>query len=304
VEILQQMIVLFIIMGIGLAAYKSNIITSETRGKLSSIVVNIANPALILSSVSGEAVNIKNMELLKTLGIAVIVYLILIILAAVIPALIGTEPSSRGVYSAMTVFSNIGFMGFPIIDALYGTTAVLYTAIFNIMFNLSCYTLGTAIMTRNSETGTRINLRHLVNPGFLLSLASIVVYFLNPPFPKALADTVAAVGGITTPLSMLLIGSTLATNSVKEIFSDRFLYLYTVFRQILLPLVSLGLIHLLIKDELIQNVTCVMMLMPAANSCVMFANEYSADEKLASKSVFLTTLLSVITIPLGVSLLL
>ncbi len=302
--LMNQMIKFFLIMALGYFLFKKNFTDIEFNKRLSRILLNITLPALILNSVLTQTERPAAVSVFSVFLTALLIYLFLPLVGMFAARFFPADQTQKNLYAFMTAYSNIGFMGFPIIDALYGTTAVLYTAIFNIMFNLSCYTLGTAIMTRNSETGTRINLRHLVNPGFLLSIASIVVYFLNPPFPKALADTVAAVGGITTPLSMLLIGSTLATNSVKEIFSDKFLYLYTVFRQILLPLVSLGLIHLLIKDELIQNVTCVMMLMPAANSCVMFANEYSADEKLASKSVFLTTLLSVITIPLGVSLLL
>lgn len=302
--LLNQMIKFFLIMTLGYFLLKKNFTDIEFNKRLSRILLNITLPALILNSVLTQTERPAAVSVLSVFLTALLVYLFLPLAGVFVAHFFPADKKQKNLYAFMTAYSNIGFMGFPIIDALYGSTAVLYTAIFNIMFNLSCYTLGTAIMTRNSKTSTRINLKHLVNPGFLLSLASIVVYFINPSFPKALTDTVAAIGSITTPLSMLLIGSTLATNSVKEIFSDRLLYLYTVFRQIVLPLVSLGLIHLLIKDELIRNVTCVMMLMPVANSCVMFANEYSADEKLASKSVFLTTLLSILTIPLGVSLLL
>ncbi|MCI9369886.1 MAG: AEC family transporter [Lachnospiraceae bacterium] len=301
--LLNQMIKFFLIMALGYFLFKKNFTNIEFNKRLSRILLNITLPALILNSVLTQTDRPAAFSVFSVFLTAFLLYLLLPLAGIFAARFFPADEKQKNLYAFMTAYSNIGFMGFPIIDALYGSTAVLYTAIFNIMFNLSCYTLGTVIMTRNSETGARINPRHLISPGFLLSFASILIYFTNPLFPKALTDTISAVGGITTPLSMLLIGSTLATNSVKEIFSDRFLYFFTVFRQIFLPLVSLGLIHLLIKDELIRNVTCVMMLMPAANSCVMFANEHSADEKLASKSVFLTTLLSIITIPLGVLLL-
>jgi len=298
----NQMIKFFLIMALGYALFKKNFTDIEFNKRLSRILLNVTLPALILNSVLTQTDRPAMASVFYVFLIALILYLLLPFTGIFAAHFFPADEKQKNLYAFMIAYSNIGFMGFPIIDTLYGETAVLYTAIFNIMFNLSCYTLGTAIMTRNSKSGAKINIRHLINPGFLLSLSSIFIYFINPSFPKVFTDTIASVGDITTPLSMLLIGSTLATNSVKEIFTDRFLYLFTILRQVVLPLISLGLIHLLVRDELIRNVASVMMLMPAANSCVMFANEYSADEKLASKSVFLTTLLSIITIPLGVSL--
>lgn len=300
--LLNQMIKFFLIMALGYFLFKKDFTDTTFNKRLSRILLNITLPALILNSVLAQTDRPAVSSVIYVFLTALLLYLLLPLAGILAARFFPADEKQKQLYAFMTAYSNIGFMGFPIIDALYGDTAVLYTAIFNIMFNLSCYTLGTAIMTKNSKSGAKMNIRHLVNPGFLLSFASILIYFINPSFPEIFTDTVATVGGITTPLSMLLIGSTLATSSVKEIFSDRFLYLFAAFRQILLPLMALALIHLLIKDELIRNVTSVMMLMPAANSCVMFANEYGADEKLASKSVFLTTLLSIITIPLGVSL--
>lgn len=301
--LLNQMIKFFLIMALGYFLFKKDFTDREFNKKLSRILLNVTLPALILNSVLAQTDRPAVTAVIYVFFTAAVMYLILPFAGLAAARFFPVEKELKSIYSFMTAYGNIGFMGFPIIDALYGDTAVLYTAIFNIMFNLSCYTLGTVIMTKNSETGAKMNLCHLLNPGFILSFSSILIYFINPSFPKVITDTIGTVGSITTPLAMLLIGSTLATNSVREIFSSRFLYLFAAFRQIILPLLSLALIHLLLKDELIRNVTFIMMLMPAANSCVMFADEYGADEKLASKCVFLTTLLSIITIPLGVSLL-
>jgi hypothetical protein len=157
-------------------------------------------------------------------------------------------------------------------------------------------------MTSGTENGAKINPSHLFTPGFLVNICSIVVYFINPSLPQVLTGTISTIGQVTTPLAMLLIGSTLATNDRREIFSDKFVYLFAVLRQLALPLILLPVLNILIHNELIRNVTFIMLLMPVANSCVLFANEYGADEKLASKVVFITTLLSILTIPAGVYL--
>lgn len=298
-EILQQMIVLFIIMGIGLAAYKSNIITSETRGKLSSIVVNIANPALILSSVSGEAVNIKNMELLKTLGIAVIVYLILIILAAVIPVLIGTELSSRGVYSAMTVFSNIGFMGFPIISEIYGNEALLYGSIFLLPYNILIYTYGISLMDKgeSKEKESGIQWRKIFNNGVIACMLTLILFFTKIPVPYVAAKTIEMVSSLTAPLSMMVIGASLAVISVKEMITDRKLLLFVVIRQFILPITLSLLVFSVLSNQLLCGVCMIMLSTPVGSMTSMLAEEYNGNYELASKGVAITTIVSVISLP-------
>lgn len=298
----KQMIKFFLIMSLGFLMFKIGFMDREFNKKLSKILLNITLPALILNSVLSQTSRPDGKSILYVFLIAALMYLLLPILGIAVSHFFPVPQQKKSIYAFMTAYGNIGFMGFPIIGVLYGTTAILYTAIFNILFNLSAYTIGTLIMTGNSNDNAKMNVSHLMNPGFLISLFSILVYFINPSVPEVLADTISTIGNVTTPLSMILIGSTLATNNIREIFQDKFVYVFACFRQILLPLISLAFIHLFIHDNLILNVTFILMLMPAANSAVMFATEYHADERLASKGVFITTLLSIITIPLGVFL--
>ena len=144
------MIVLFILMGIGYFCYKKGIITDEVSKKLSAIVVNIANPALILTGCMGEN-KIQGRELLLTVGIMLVMYVALLILAELLPRLLKVPTKSLGTYKAMTVFSNIGFMGFPVISALYGNGALLYAALFMIPYNILIYTYRVSAITVKKE---------------------------------------------------------------------------------------------------------------------------------------------------------
>lgn len=201
------MLVLFFLMGIGFIAFKCNIITSETKGRLSSIVVNIANPALILTSVTGGSINIKKMEFLYTLGISLIIFFILILLAAIIPRFIGIEKQIRGVYSAMLIFSNISFMGFPIISEVYGSEALLYASVFLLPYNILIYTYGIKLMNKKDENREEkkqdIQWRRILNNGVIACIISIFIFLTNLQLPYVVNKTMDLLGNLTAPLSMM-----------------------------------------------------------------------------------------------------
>ena len=239
------------------------------------------------------------MELLKTLGIAVIVYLILIILAAVIPALIGTEPSSRGVYSAMTVFSNIGFMGFPIISEIYGNEALLYGSIFLLPYNILIYTYGISLMDKgeNKEKGPGIQWRKIFNNGVIACMLTLILFFTKIPVPYVAAKTIEMVSSLTAPLSMMVIGASLAVISVKEMITDRKMLLFVVIRQFILPITLSLLVFSVLSNQLLCGVCMIMLSTPVGSMTSMLAEEYNGNYELASKGVAITTIVSVISLP-------
>ena len=121
---------------------------------------------------------------------------------------------------------------------------------------------------------------------------------MNIPFPQDIRAVVSSVGGITTPLAMILIGATLATMELKSIFSDWHVYFYSLVKQVFVPLLLWPVLKLCISDEFILSVVYILILMPVANTSVLFATEYGGDEKLAAKTVFITTVMSIVTVPL------
>ena len=134
--LLQQMIVLFFMMLLGYYVRKKEFITDITCKQLSWLVVNVANPAMIISgSVNSESV-IRGNELLRTLALAIMLFAVMIVLSRLLPLLLGVNRNDHGVYSVMLIFSNIGFMGFPLINAIYGGEALVYAAVFQIPFNV------------------------------------------------------------------------------------------------------------------------------------------------------------------------
>ena len=297
--LLEQMIVLFILMGIGFFCYKKGIITDEVSRKLSAIVVNIANPALVLTGGMGEE-KISGQELKLTIVISLIMYAALLALAMVLPRLLRVEEKSRGTYRAMTVFSNIGFMGFPVINALYGSSALLYATFFVIPYNILIYTYGvSAIADRSREKERKgFSLKGIFNVGFVACIVTIMIYFANLGLPAFVESTLTHLSNLTSPLSMMVIGASLAAIDLRELFTDAKLLLFSAIKLVVIPIIGLLVIRQFVDSELLLGVCLVMLATPVGSMTAMLAQQYEGDYEMASKAVALTTILSVATMPL------
>ncbi len=305
--LLEQMVVLFLLMGIGYLCYKKNIITDEVSKKLSAIVVNIANPALVLTGCMGEE-KIQGRELLLTIAIILAIYIALILIAQVLPRMLHVEKKSRGVFKAMTIFSNIGFMGFPVVAALYGNSALLYAALFTIPYNILIYTYGIASMSVRKEdeegvpalknqSGFRPLLGRILNAGVIACIVTMILYLFQIPIPAMLGDTITHLSNLTAPLSMMVIGASLAVIDLKKLFTDKKLLLFSLIKLLVIPIVGVLIIKQFVSNEMICGVCMVMLATPVGSMTAMLAQQYEGDYEMASKGVALTTVLSVITMP-------
>lgn len=297
--LLEQMIVLFILMGIGFFCYKKGVITDEVSRKLSAIVVNIANPALVLIGGMGED-KISGEELKLTIVISLFMYTSLLILAVILPRLLHVEEKSRGTYRAMTVFSNIGFMGFPVINALYGSTALLYATFFVIPYNVLIYTYGiSAIAGKSPEKGEKkFSLKGILNVGFVSCIVTIIIYFLDLRVPAFAESTLTHLSNLTSPLSMMVIGASLAAIDLRKLFTDGRLLLFSAVKLVVIPVIGLLVIRQFVDSEMLLGVCLVMLATPVGSMTAMLAQQYDGDYEMASKAVALTTILSVATMPL------
>lgn len=297
--LVNQLIQLFIIICLGYLMHKVKIIDSNFNQKGSKLIINLTMPAMILSSVLSLKERPDSNNVITVFVASIVIYLVLPVIAFILTKLIKPATGKEGVYMFMYIFSNVGFMGFPIIDAVFGATAVFYAGILNIIFNLACYSYGVIIINRGTDADGKINFKKLLSPGIICSLLAIVIYAFNIHFPVTIENTLSTVGSLTSTLSMIIIGSTLATINLKDIFNDAYVYIFALIKQLALPLLLMPICKFFLKDELVYGVMMILLLMPVANSSVLFTTEYGHDENLAAKTVFITTAMSLVTIPLG-----
>lgn len=300
--ILNQLLTLFLLMGAGFVLFRLGWMPPDFNRALTRLLIHVTMPLLIIDSVLQLQQRAPLSTVLTVLGAAVSLYLILPLFGWLISRALFVPRVQRGLYIYMTTFSNVGFMGFPLISALLGPEAVFYTALFNMIFNLSSFSYGILLISSGNEAKEKPRLSMLLSPGILLSLLAIVLYFTALPVPAPAADVIGYLGGLTTPLAMLLTGASIASMKLRDMIRDFRMYPFILLKQIMLPLCLYPLFHLFIQNNLILNVSLIMLSLPVANSAVLFSIEYHADEKLAAKGVFLTTLCSIATIPLVVFL--
>lgn len=300
--LLQQMIILFILMAVGFFCSKKDILTEETSKKISAIVVNIANPAIILvSGMSDE--RIEGTELIHLTILILIIYAVLLVLAFLIPVLLRIDQRSRGTYQAMMVFSNIGFMGYPMVSALYGSGAVLYAALYGIPFNILIYTFGVSAMSKNkpsdgSETKKSFSLGKIFNIGMVSSLLSLAIYLIQLPIPDVIYSALDYLGSMTAPLSMMVIGASLASIKIKDLFTDKKLIAFSLIKMVIIPILAMFVIRQFVESEVICGVMLIMLATPVGSMTAMLAQQYDGDYDMAAKGVALTTILAVVTMPI------
>ncbi|MEE0966488.1 MAG: AEC family transporter [Bacilli bacterium] len=291
----EQMLVLFFYMMIGHITCKKKILDEDFGNKISWLVLNIANPMMIISSAVNSEGSIKGEELIITAVVAVIIYIFLLFIAVLVPKIFKIEKRDAGYFQLMTVFNNIGFMGFPVILAMYGSDALLYASVFLLPYNILFYTYGINLL---STTKQRLSLKKILNIGVIASFLAVILYLTQIPVPQFVKSASQGLSHLTAPLSMIVIGISLAKLSMKELFLDIQILLFAIMKLLFIPIFSIFIIKRIITIPVLQGVCMVMLATPAGSMTAMLAQQYGGDYKKVAQGVALTTLLSVLTIPL------
>ncbi len=294
--ILQQMIIFFLIMGIGYICGKKEFFSDEGVRILSFIVINIANPALVVSS-GAEGADFGLTQILVTLTVAVLTFFLLIALSFPVARLLGGKKEDHPIYRVMFAFSNIGFMGMPLLSAVYGPESVLYASLFLFPYNILLYTYGVTTL-QNKGTSSGSFLKKIINMGSIACVISLTIFLGHIRVPEVLLTCVKSLGNMTAPLSMMVIGFSLSKSAFKELVLDARLLIFAGVKQLLFPLLAVSALRFLIPDPMLLKVLFIILSMPVGSMVAMFAGQFSKNDALASKGVALTTLLSILTIPL------
>lgn len=306
---------LFLIIIIGYIAAKVKILGPNVKAALSKIIINISMPCTILASVM-TADNLPSTgDIIRILLVAFSTYIVLFLLAKGTSFILRVKGKQKGAMEFGIMFANVGFIGFPVTAAVFGEGSAFYTSIFNMPFNLLCYSLGIAMLSgynikekvknasASEESTVRIFARKikklLLTPAMIAAFLCVIMGVTGFQGPEFLADTFDTVGGITTPGALLVIGAALAEMPFKEMFSNVKAYLFALIQVIVTPLI-MYFIYLPIcqSDSLLLGETVIIAAMPVATAGTMLCVEYEGDEKLMAQITFITTLVTVFTIPL------
>ena len=310
--ILQQMGVICILVVIGIYLYKKQVIDDRTSQKLSAIVVDVCNPALILGSILSGHMTATHGDLLVAIVLGAAFYVILVILGFVIPRILRSESYNRKYYNLITVYTNTGFLGLPIAKAILPANAILYVIVINVFYSLFFYTHGMAILHsgtgQNKEQSVSQSKEHsagqkskhpllaIFNIGTLMAILSLVVFWFEITFPPIISSTIEYVGNATVFMSMTLLGVSIARSNFIKSFKNISIWLYIVLRMILVPAIFVAVMYFTgFNTESILAV-CLMAAVPAGSLPLITAEKMGQDTEILSASIAMTTFMSIFTI--------
>ncbi|SDY63059.1 AEC family transporter [Tindallia californiensis] len=300
-RVASQIMVLFFIMLAGYAARKTSVLEPSTVKGLSRLLMNVSLPALIVTAMQFPFDTEVLASSIQIVIISILAYIGIISFSYLYAKLSKEEPKRKDVIQFSLIFSNVTFMGFPVVNVIYGELGVFFAALYNMPFNLILLTLGVAIMSRNAKgSGSRKgNIKKaLMSPGIIALIIGFGLFIFSITLPKPLHQAVDMLGNTTTPLAMIIIGALLGDVSLKSIPGDKSLYLLIFNRLFLMPLLAYIPLRLLGFEGMMLGIPVIIIAMPVGAVTGAFASLYDADDYLASKAVFITTLLSMITIPI------
>lgn len=294
--VINQILKLFMMIGLGYLLRRRGWIDEVFGENLNRFVLNVTMPAMILASVFKQQSTAVHLP--SVVAACIILIAGLWGVAALITAILPVKKENKGLYQFMIMYPNVGFMGFPLMESIFGAKAILSTAIINMCFNMSLFTVGRRVMNCMAGRRQKPELRQLLSPGVIASLVAVVCYLLKLRVPQVIADTCEMTGSMTTPLAMILIGMTLAKLPFREVWNDYRVYLFALLIQLVIPVMLVPVLRMCIADELVRGITLIIIAMPVANSAVLFACEFHQDAAFAAKIIFISTLMSIISIPL------
>lgn len=294
VTTLNQIIELFIIMLIGFYCKKKKLLSIATDFMFSEILVNLTLPLLIFISffyVDFHSIVKEGIELLKY---SFVIFILLILISKILFPKI--ELKKKIVLEFASVFSNCGFMGFPILYSIYGKNGLLYAAIFNIPFDILVWTIGIKGFSNNEEKKSIMKV--LKDPNIIALILGILFVTFKVNLPSVINKSLSLIGEITTPLSMILIGSMLSDAKFRQIFKEKSIGYIIFLRLIIIPVFTYIILTLLNVSPLIKDIIVICEAMPVATLEAIIAKKYNHLPEYTSLVVFSTTLFSIFSIPI------
>lgn len=301
--VLTQIGIFLILIVLGVAAVKFNILDEHSLGSVSKVVMRMALPAYIFINTAEGATREGLLSSLLVIPLAAALYLLLFFLSKWIERMFHLTGNRSRVFRAIVMFGNVGFMGIPLVVELYPDTALLYISLFTILDQCLFWTYGVSLTQPAAQSTEKRsfsvkNLKNLLSPALVAIVAATVLVLLDLRLPYVLSATLNRLGAASMPLSLLYIGGMLSLTDVRKVLNCRELYAEIVLKMILLPLAFFFVLSRCSVAADMAGTISFLAGLPAINMVAMLAKNNGSDGDYAVCAVMLTTIACLITLPL------
>ena len=303
-QLLNTMIVFVVLMTIGYVGARKKIFGSEFTQASSRLVLNVFLTASVLNSVTGDQPNLSASQLWHVMLLTSLSIVLCYILGAIVIRIFSPGSDNSAIMELLTSVPNTMFVGLPVVQELFGSTAVLYIAMSCIPFNVLLYSYGVwRLKSSKGGKGERIRIKDVITIPFIATVVSLFVFFFHIPMPGAAAKLINILAPATMPISMIVIGSTLGRVHLLDAFKEKRVYIVCLFRLIAAPLLTWFALSFLTSDPILLATCVILAGCPSGVICTVMALQYGHNAELSSKGVLASTTLSMITLPVIASFL-
>ena len=293
------MMTLFAIVVVGFVAGKLGYMGGTFDKRLSKLVIDITCPALILSSsMSGELP--ESQYILPLLLISIITYALLTGVAFLLPRYLTHKKDLQGIVGFALMFGNVGFMGYPVVASIFGHEAIFYAAVLNVVNTFTVFTVGTILVTgKNEVESSKFQKKVLYStPMLACYLTMLIVALRIDNIPGFISEPLTMIGNITVPAALLIVGSSMSNLSLRTMMGNGIVYVTTLLRLAVIPLAIHFFCRALGFDDFVVNINTIVIAMPVATYGTILCLKHNRDTTLITEVTLITTLLSMLTIPL------
>ena len=290
---------------IGATAARFGVLTGETKDMLSRVIFNISLPLMLFSNflkLDATPRLIANSFTVVTVSFLVILFML--IAGWAFSKIYKISTKEIPVFRTHSMFGNTIFLGFPLIAALYGEEGLLYASMFQLVSTIMMWTVGVVVLTHGNGKTWKQSLRKVINPNTIATVAGLLLFMFSIKLPKIIITPLSELGSANTWLSMLYIGALLVLSDVGGILKRKSIYLVSFNRLLLIPALIISIFYLfgavggLTPDKLVASVIILEASMPCMVTVVIMAKEMGSDDRQAAGNVFISTIISILTLPL------
>lgn len=297
--IVQQSVIMLLLIMVGAVCFKTKIISKDGSKELSKLVLTIVNPAIIISSFQKDFDKTLIRNLVIATILSILSYAITIFLAYV---LVRNKKNKSiadiDIERFSCIYSNCGFMGIPLVNALFGSEGVFYLTAFLAAFNLIVWTHG-SIQISGVKSFDSIK-KAIFSPALISIFAGLIIFIAQIKLPETLSMTIKYIGDMNTPLAMTAAGVTIAQTNIFKAFQKPRIYFLSLVRLVIIPIILILIMKPLHIDETVVMTVIIASSAPSAAMCTLFSIQYGKNSLYASEIFTVTTILSIVTLPLMV----
>jgi predicted permease len=305
--ILSQIVILAIVVVIGSVAARFKVLTPESKDMLSKVIFNISLPLMLFTNfLKLDATPRLLSNSFVVLAISGIVVFLMLFIGWVLTKIFAIKGSEAAVFKAHSMFGNTIFLGFPLITALFGSEGLLYASMYQLISSLIMWTVGVVVLSHGNGNSLKKSVARVINPNTIATVTGLIFFIFSIKLPSVIVKPFSELGAANTWLSMLYIGAMLTFASVGGLLGKKSLYIISFSRLVFVPSLLIALFVLagavagLSPDKLVTSVIILEASMPCMATVVIMAKEFGSDDHLAVGNVFVSTLLSILTLPLVV----